>query len=96
MEKAMPLFGRTRQGGIHHQRREILPYPLLPSILSFLNITEILRGELSDMGWDGFAYKSIKLKGDIQNGPLLQHEVVIEDDIVNAVGRVRSISLIIK
>ncbi len=39
------------------------------------------------MGRDGFAYKSIKLKGDIQNGLLLQHEVVIESDTMNIVGQ---------
>jgi hypothetical protein len=39
------------------------------------------------MGRDGFAYKSIKLKGDIQNGPLLQHEVVIVGDTMNIVGQ---------
>jgi AsmA-like protein len=44
-----------------------------------------MRGELPDMGWDGFACKSIKLKGDIQNGLLLRHEVVIEGDIMNVV-----------
>ncbi len=48
------------------------------------------------MGRDGFAYKSIKLKGDIQNGLLLQHEVVIEGDTMNMLVKVRSISLIIK
>ena len=66
---------------------EFYAYPLLVRIFAFLNITEILRGEFPDMGWDGFPCTSIKLKGDIQNGLLLRHEVVIEGDIMNVVGQ---------
>jgi len=61
-------------------------YPLLARILAVLNITEFLRGKF--LIWrDSFADKSINLKADIQNGSLLQHEVLIEGDTINIVGQ---------
>lgn len=84
----MPWFGRSRKGEIHHHRPEFFLYPLSARILAFLNITEILRRKHPNMGRDYFTFKSIKLKGNIQNGPLLQHEVVIEGDTMNIVGQV--------
>jgi hypothetical protein len=65
-------------------------YPLLARLLAFLNVTELLRGKLPDMGRDGFAYKSIKVKGEMKGGKLLLREAVVEGATLNlaAVGEI--------
>ena len=59
--------------------------PLLSRIFAFLNLTELLRGKLPDMGRDGFAYKSVRIKGDIKNGRLALKEAIIEGETLNLV-----------
>lgn len=58
-------------------------YPLLARILAFLNVTELLRGRLPDMGRDGFAYDSVKLKGTMKRGKLTLTETVVEGATLN-------------
>ncbi len=58
-------------------------YPLLARVLAFLNVTELLRGKLPDMGRDGFAYNSMFIKGDILNGRLVLREARVEGATLN-------------
>jgi hypothetical protein len=58
-------------------------YPLLARVLAFLNVTELLRGRLPDMGRNGFAYKTIKFKGQIKGGKLVLREAVVEGATLN-------------
>jgi uncharacterized protein YhdP len=51
---------------------------MLSKICSVLNITGIFSGELKNANEKGFAYDSIRAKGNIQNGKLTLKETVIE------------------
>ena len=44
----------------------------------WFNFTEIFRGELPDLTKEGFAYNSITVKSDLENGKLLLREVLID------------------
>ena len=58
-------------------------YPVLARILAFLNVTELLRGRLPDMGRDGFAYQSVKVKGVMKGGKLVLREAIVEGATLN-------------
>lgn len=62
---------------------KIYRYPLLSRIFAFLNVTELLRGKLPDLGRDGFAFKKIEIRGDIKNGRLLLSEAALEGATLN-------------
>jgi hypothetical protein len=62
---------------------KIYRYPLLSRIFAFLNVTELLRGKVPDMGRDGFAYKKIKIKGEILGGKLRLKEAYLEGATLN-------------
>ena len=83
---------RSLEGGVDFSARngKIYSYPLLARIFAFLNVTELLRGKLPDLGRDGFAYRTIKIRGDIRNGRLLFTEAVLEGATLNlaAEGRI--------
>ena len=53
-------------------------YGVVAKITALLNLTEIFRGRLPDIGREGFAYDKIKLKLDIQDGKLLIRESTIQ------------------
>jgi hypothetical protein len=76
---------RTLQGHVEFVARDgkIFRYPLLARILAFLNVTELLRGKLPDMGRDGFAYRKAVIKGDIRNGKLVLTEASLEGATLN-------------
>jgi hypothetical protein len=63
----------------------IYTYPLLARVLFFLNVSQLLLGQMPDMGKDGFAYKSIRIKGDIKSGKLVLKEAVVEGSTLNLV-----------
>lgn len=69
----------AKDGKIYH-------YPLLARLFAFLNLTELLRGSLPDLGRDGFAYSSIKIKGDMSNGRLILQEAALEGATLNIAG----------
>jgi hypothetical protein len=56
----------------------IYGFGLLAKIFALLNFTEIFRGELPDLTKEGFAYNSITVKSDLENGKLLLREVLID------------------
>jgi hypothetical protein len=65
-------------------------YPLLARLLAVLNVTELLRGKLPDMGRDGFAYESVRIKGEMKGGKLLLREAVVVGATLNlaAIGEI--------
>ena len=56
----------------------IYQYGLLSKILSFLNLTEVIRGRLPDFVGEGFAYKSIAAEADIQGSELSIEKFIID------------------
>lgn len=52
-------------------------FGLLSKVLSMLNLTEIYRGKLPDLGREGFEYDSIKARGDLAEGKLRLEEFTI-------------------
>jgi uncharacterized protein YhdP len=74
-------------GHIEFQARngKIYRAPLLSRILAFLNVTELLRGQLPDLGRGGFAYKSLHIVGDIMSGKLILKEAYMEGATLNIV-----------
>jgi len=65
----------------------IYRFPLLSKILSFLNVTELLRGKMPDLNADGLDYNSIIIKGDIRNGIFVLSEAVIDGTTMQIVGQ---------
>ena len=53
---------------------------VVTNILSFLNITEILRGRFPDIGKEGFAYHSITFRSSIKGGKLLVQEATMDGE----------------
>ncbi len=76
---------RSLQGHVEFSAKngKFYRYPLLARVLAFLNVTELLRGKLPDMGRDGFAYDSMFIKGDILNGRLVLREASVEGATLN-------------
>jgi hypothetical protein len=60
---------------------------VLNKILAVLNLTEIFRGRLPDLTKDGFAYKSMKITGDIADGHLQLKEAVIDGSSMKLIGQ---------
>ncbi len=62
-------------------------FPLLAEIFSFLNVTELLRGNIPDFTTEGFKYNSIVIKGDIRQGIFVIQEAVIDGTTMQLVGQ---------
>lgn len=60
-----------------------LTFGILKDILAVINVTEIYRGELSDMGKDGFGYNSIKARGIYRNGAVTIQEGFVDGLLLN-------------
>ncbi len=69
----------SKDGIIYH-------FPLLAKIFSFLNVTELLRGELPDFTAEGFKYNSISVKGRIRQGIFVLKEAVIDGTTMQLAG----------
>lgn len=55
----------------------IYRYSMLAKILALVNVTEILRGRLPDIGAEGFAYETIEARGKVQKGILTLNDMTI-------------------
>lgn len=77
------------QGRVEFLSKEGIIYrlPLLAKILSFLNVTELLRGNIPDFTTEGFKYNSIIIKGDIRQGVFVIQEAVIDGTTMQLVGQ---------
>jgi hypothetical protein len=51
---------------------------LLSRIFAFLNVTEVLRGKLPDLGQKGFAYDSINVRADLKTGKAVIKEATLK------------------
>ena len=60
-------------------------FRILIKIFSILNVTDIFKGKLSNPETNGFAFNSIRAKGDIQNGKLVLNEMIIDGTSMNIV-----------
>jgi AsmA-like C-terminal region/AsmA family len=60
---------------------------MLARILEVLNVTEIVKGRLPDLGSTGFAYNSITVQGKFQNGKLLIEKLHMDGETLDILGR---------
>jgi hypothetical protein len=51
---------------------------VLGNLFDLLNLTEMFRGKLPDLGKEGYAYNSIKVEGDLEHGVLKLNEAVMD------------------
>ncbi len=58
----------------------------LMRILGVLNVTELLRGKIPDLGKEGIAYNSVLLRGNVQNGTLQVSEAVLDGSTITISG----------
>jgi len=65
----------------------IYRFPLLAKILSFLNVTELLRGKVPDLNAAGLDYNSIIIQGDLRNGKFVLGEATIDGTTMQLVGQ---------
>jgi hypothetical protein len=65
----------------------IYRFPLLAKILSFLNVTELLRGKVPNLSAQGLDYNSIIIKGDLGNGIFVLQEAIIDGTTMQLVGQ---------
>ena len=56
------------------RKGRIYRFNLLSKIFSFVNVTGIVRGSLPDFRDKGFAYDSIKVRADLEDGKILIRE----------------------
>jgi hypothetical protein len=59
---------------------------LVSRILEVLNVTEIVKGRLPDLGSTGFAYTTITLRGRFQDGNLIIDEFFMDGETLTLVG----------
>jgi hypothetical protein len=64
----------------------ILRDPVLAKVFSVLNVTEILRGKMPDLGSNELPYDSLIIQAELQAGNLLLREAVLSGPTVGIVG----------
>jgi hypothetical protein len=70
--------GLTGELAFHARKGRIYRYELLSKIFAFLNLTELLRGKVPDIGKEGFAYNTMKAKAELSSGKLLIKEAIVD------------------
>jgi len=80
---------RALQGKVDFRAKDgrIYRFPLLAKILSFLNVTELLRGKIPDLAAEGMGYNSIIIQGDLRNGKFVLGEAIIDGTTMHLVGQ---------
>ena len=73
-------LARSLQGNYELTARKgrIDRFDLLSRIFAFLNVTDVFRGRLPDLGQKGFAYDSINVRVDLQPGKVLIKEATLK------------------
>jgi hypothetical protein len=56
----------------------ILKMTLLSSVLELLNVTDLLRGKFPDFRKEGFAYKTLVVRGEAKDGKFVLREAVMD------------------
>lgn len=59
---------------------------LLARILEVLNVTEVVKGRLPDLGSTGFAYTTITLQGEFRSGKLLIEKLYMDGETLDILG----------
>ncbi len=59
---------------------------LVTRTLEVLNVTEIVKGRLPDLSSTGFAYKTMALQGEFENGKLIIHKYYMDGETLALVG----------
>jgi hypothetical protein len=65
----------------------IFRFKLLSRIIGYVNLTEIFRAKVPDLGKEGLAYDSITIKGDLQGGKFILKEAILDGATVEIVGQ---------
>ncbi|MBL7211691.1 MAG: AsmA-like C-terminal domain-containing protein [Desulfobacteraceae bacterium] len=60
---------------------------LVAGILAVLNVTEIFKGKLPDLGEEGLAYHSITVKGNFEEGKLHLKKIVMDGATMDLAGK---------
>ena len=73
-------IGKVLNGNLKFYAKDgrIYRYGILAKIFALLNVTEIFRGKLPDVVKEGFAYKSIKADGNLENVKFMFKKFVID------------------
>ncbi|MCJ7785488.1 MAG: AsmA-like C-terminal region-containing protein, partial [Desulfobacterales bacterium] len=71
---------QTKQGHIYYS-------VYLMRILEFINVTEIYRGRLPDLGKEGLDYNFIKIRGSLQKGKLMIEEATLDGPALELAAR---------
>lgn len=58
----------------------------MAAILEVLNVTEVVKGRLPNLGTSGFPYISIRMQGRFRDGRLLIEEVVMDGETLDLIG----------
>ncbi len=69
----------AKNGKIYREER-------LMRILALLNVTELLRGKIPDLGKEGIAYNTMLLRGNVQNGTLQVSDAVMDGSTITISG----------
>ena len=69
------------------KKGHIFQDPVLLKIFALLNVGEIFIGQPTDLGKEGFGYKSINIKGNLQNGKLLLEEAVLDGPSMGVIAK---------
>jgi AsmA-like C-terminal region len=56
-------------------------------ILTYLNVTDLLRGQFSNLGNEGVPYQSANFRASVEKGTLSFDEMVLKSPVVNLVGK---------
>lgn len=74
-----PLEMTFSNGVIEQEKR-------LARILEVLNVTEIVKGRLPDLGSSGFAYTTLTLEGEFQSGKLIIQKLFMDGETLDLIG----------
>jgi len=58
-------------------------FRLLRQLFALLNVTEIFRGDLPDLGTEGFAFQAMRAGGKLEQGKLTLQELVIDGQSID-------------
>ena len=81
IRKMQGPFNMTLTNGVIEQDR------MLTSILEVLNVTEIVKGRIPDLNRNGFAYSTITVQGEFQEGKLLVKEFYMDGETLDILGQ---------
>nr|NIN01485.1 hypothetical protein [candidate division Zixibacteria bacterium] len=81
-------LARSLRGNFEFLARDgrIFRFRLLSRVIGYINLTEVFRAKLPDLGKEGLAYDSITIKGNLRGGKLNLKEAILDGSTVEIVG----------